>query len=102
MAPGLWDSVLPSGAEPSRFEDGGVQPDVWVLGPTCPSDGSPGNRGTGSRLSDGACTGSEPSQELLEPSWAPALMHHQVPRVFGLVLQCVQAHVQVVLHCRRH
>ena len=37
-----------------------------------------------------------------EPRQASALVHHQVSRIFQLVLQCVYRHVWVVWHLRSY
>ena len=84
MAPGLWDQVVPSGAEPPCVEGCGVTSDVGVAGGQMVDaegqrvvwtrrlviverDLSPGN---------GVPPGLERRQLLPEPRWAPAFMHH--------------------------
>ena len=82
MAPGLQAPIVSSGAEPPRVEGSGVPPDVGC--------------GNGTR------PGPERCQVLPEARWVRALMYHQVPRVFRLVLERVHRHVQVVWHCCSH
>ena len=110
MAPGLRHPVVPAGAEPPCVEVGGVPSDVGVargqlVHPQRPdvvgadrrvvmeSDLSPGDR---------ARPGPEHRHMLPEPRQASALVHHQVSRVFRLVLQCVHCHVWVVSHLCSH
>ena len=110
VAPGLWDPVVSGGAEPPCIEVGGVPSDVGmaggqlvhvqrpgVVGADCwvvaESDFSPGDR---------VRPGPECCYVLPEPRRASALVHHQVSRVFRLVLRCVHRHVWVVRHLRSH
>ena len=85
VARGLWDPVVPSGAEPPCVEGSGVPAHVGVAGSQlfdtqgqlvvwrgCPGDSA--------RLEP------ERHQVAPEPRWAPALMHHQGPCVLRLVL----------------
>ena len=110
MAPGLWDPVVPGGAEPPRIEVGAVPSDVGVAGGQLVQVQHPGVVGADCRvvvewdLSPGnrARPGPERHYVLPEPRRASALVHHQVSRVFRLVLQCVHRHVSVVWHLRSH
>ena len=90
MAPGLWDPIVPVGAEPPRVESCGVPLDVGVVGGqlgrtqcqsvvradyrvVVESDGSSGDR---------ARRGPERGEVLPEPRGASVLVHQHVPSVF--------------------
>ena len=110
VARGLLDPVVPVGAEPPCVEVGGVPSDLGVAGGQFIHAQPPGVvRADGrvvveSDLSPGvlACPGPECRNMLPEPRRASALVHHQVSRVFRLVLQRVLRHVWVVRHLRSH
>ena len=92
-APGLWNAIVSSGAEPARVEGGTVPPDVGVVGGQLVDTQGQCVVWTGRGViaepglgpSDGTRPGLECPQLLPEPCWAPALMHHQVLRGYGLV-----------------
>ena len=110
VAPGLREPVVPGGAGPPCVEVGGVPSDVWVAGGQLVHVQRPGVVGADclvvveSDLSPGdrARPGPERRHVLPEPRRASVLGHHQLSRVFQLVLQCVHRHVWVVQHfCSR-
>ena len=110
LAPGFWDSIVSSGAEPPRVVGGGVPLDVRVAGGQLVYTQGQSVVGAGRRVimeadlgpGDRARPGSERRQVLPEPRWASALMYHKVPGVHRLVLLRVHRHVLVVWHCRSH
>ena len=104
VAPGLRDPVVPRGAEPPRVEGGGVPLEVGVAGGQLVHAPYPSvvradcrvvvesNLSSGNR----AHPGSKRRYVFAEPRRASALVHHQVPCVFRMVLQRVYRHVRVV------
>ena len=110
FAPGLRDPVVSNGAAPSCLEVGGVPSDVGVAGGQLVHAQRPGVAVAARRLvvesdlspGDRACPGPERRHMLPEQRRASALVHHQVSRVFWLVLQRVHRHVWVVRHLRSH
>ena len=110
VVPGLRDPVVPGGAEPSRVEVGRVPSDVGVAGGQLVHIQRPGAIGADCQVvveSDLSSVylarpGPERSYALPESRQASALVHHQVSRVFRLVLQRLHRHVWVVWHLRGH
>ena len=87
-----------------------MPPDVGVAGGQLVHAQRPGVAGADRRvvvqpdLRSGyrACPGPKCRHMFLDPRRAPALVHHQVPRVLRLVLQRVHRHVWVVRHPRSY
>ena len=110
MAPGLWDPVIPGGAEPPRVEVGRVPPDVRVAGGQPVHVQRQSVLGADCRVvvepdfssGDCACPGPKCRYVFPEPRRASALVHHQVSRVSRQVLQRVHRHVRVLWHLRSH
>ena len=110
VAPGLRDPVVPVGADLPCIEAGGVPPDVGLAGGQLVHAQRPGVVGADYRVvlesdlspGDRACPGPEHRHLLVEPRRASALVHHQVSRVFRLVLQRVHRQMWVVRHLLSH
>ena len=110
VTPGHRDPVVPGGAEPPCVEVCGLPSDVGVAGCQLVHAQRPGVVEADVRVvakwdlspGDRACPGPERRHMLPEPHRASTLVHHQVPRVFRLVLQHVHRHVWVVLHLRSY
>ena len=87
-----------------------MPPDVGVAGGQLVHAQRPGVAGADRRVvvqpdlrpGDRACPGLKCRHMFLKPRRAPALVHHQVPRVLRLVLQRVHCHVWVVRHPRSY
>ena len=110
VAPGFWDPLVSSGAEPPCVEGDGVPLDIAMAGGQLVYTQGQSVVGAGFRVvvesdlgcSDRARPGSERCQVLPQPRWASALMYHQVPCVLGVVLQRVHRHVWVLRQCCSH
>ena len=110
VAPGLWDPVVPVGAEQPGVEVGRVPPDVRLGGGQLVHAQRPGVAGADRRVvvqsdicsGDRACPGPECRHMFPEQCGASALVHHQVSCVLWLVLQRVHCHVWVVRHSRSY